>query len=131
MNSGESGAGKTETTKIIVGHIMHLARAGKTQLEERIKNLHPFLESFGNAKTGAFGSWCVCVCVCVCVRACVCARARVCVCVCVCVCVVCSSEAAAALRHIQLLALHTHNRVRVSARAHIHSYRSHVCACTG
>eukprot|EP00035_Acanthoeca_spectabilis_P019895 m.430125 g.430125 ORF g.430125 m.430125 type:complete len:1030 (-) comp17117_c0_seq1:1257-4346(-) len=49
--SGESGAGKTETTKIIVGQIMHLCRAGKTDLEEKIKNLNPFLEAFGNAKT--------------------------------------------------------------------------------
>lgn len=50
--SGESGAGKTETTKIIVSQIMHLCRAGKTSLEEKIKNLNPFLEAFGNAKTG-------------------------------------------------------------------------------
>jgi hypothetical protein len=50
--SGESGAGKTETTKIIVGQIMHLCRAGKTDLEEKIKNLNPFLEAFGNSKTG-------------------------------------------------------------------------------
>jgi len=49
--SGESGAGKTETTKIIVSQIMHLCRAGKTSLEEQIKNLNPFLEAFGNAKT--------------------------------------------------------------------------------
>jgi len=49
--SGESGAGKTETTKIIVSQIMHLCRAGKTSLEEKIKNLNPFLEAFGNAKT--------------------------------------------------------------------------------
>eukprot|EP00729_Bicosta_minor_P004248 gene4248-12397_t len=49
--SGESGAGKTETTKIIVGHIMELCKAGKTDLEEKIKQLNPFLEAFGNAKT--------------------------------------------------------------------------------
>jgi myosin-3 len=49
--SGESGAGKTETTKIIVGHIMDLCKAGKTDLEEKIKQLNPFLEAFGNAKT--------------------------------------------------------------------------------
>lgn len=49
--SGESGAGKTETTKIIVAHIMELCKAGKTDLEEKIKKLNPFLEAFGNAKT--------------------------------------------------------------------------------
>lgn len=49
--SGESGAGKTETTKIIVSHIMELCKAGKTDLEENIKQLNPFLEAFGNAKT--------------------------------------------------------------------------------
>jgi myosin-3 len=49
--SGESGAGKTETTKIIVSHIMALCKAGKTDLEEKIKQLNPFLEAFGNAKT--------------------------------------------------------------------------------
>lgn len=49
--SGESGAGKTETTKIIVAHIMTLCKAGKTDLEEKIKQLNPFLEAFGNAKT--------------------------------------------------------------------------------
>ena len=49
--SGESGAGKTETTKIIVGHVMELCKAGKTDLEEKIKQLNPFLEAFGNAKT--------------------------------------------------------------------------------
>jgi len=49
--SGESGAGKTETSKIIVAHIMLLCKAGKTDLEEKIKQLNPFLEAFGNAKT--------------------------------------------------------------------------------
>jgi myosin-3 len=49
--SGESGAGKTETTKIIVAHIMELCKAGKSDIEAKIKQLNPFLEAFGNAKT--------------------------------------------------------------------------------
>eukprot|EP00040_Diaphanoeca_grandis_P028910 m.168213 g.168213 ORF g.168213 m.168213 type:complete len:1032 (-) comp31505_c0_seq1:303-3398(-) len=50
--SGESGAGKTETTKIVVRHLMTLCRAGKQALEEKIMNVQFMLEPFGNAKTG-------------------------------------------------------------------------------
>ena len=50
--SGESGAGKTESTKKIVQHVIELCRAGNTELEDRIKTVNSFLESFGNAKTG-------------------------------------------------------------------------------
>eukprot|EP00038_Savillea_parva_P014489 m.11130 g.11130 ORF g.11130 m.11130 type:complete len:1020 (+) comp2818_c0_seq1:31-3090(+) len=49
--SGESGAGKTETAKIMVSQIIYLCRAGRTNLERKIQNLNPFLEAFGNAKT--------------------------------------------------------------------------------
>ncbi|EGD78782.1 myosin heavy chain [Salpingoeca rosetta] len=49
--SGESGAGKTESTKKIVQHIVELCRAGNTELEDRIKTVNVFLEAFGNAKT--------------------------------------------------------------------------------
>lgn len=49
---GESGAGKTETAKIILKQIMELAKAGQLDLEQKIKNLTPFREAFGNAKTG-------------------------------------------------------------------------------
>eukprot|EP00053_Salpingoeca_punica_P016252 m.152537 g.152537 ORF g.152537 m.152537 type:complete len:1052 (-) comp16919_c0_seq1:355-3510(-) len=49
--SGESGAGKTETTKFIVSHVIELCRAGKKTLEENIRLLNPLLEAFGNAKT--------------------------------------------------------------------------------
>lgn len=52
LPSGESGAGKTETTKFIVSHIIELCKAGKTALEEKIKMVNPMLEAFGNAKTG-------------------------------------------------------------------------------
>ena len=53
--SGESGSGKTETTKFIVSHLMELCRAGKKSLEANIRKLNPLLEAFGNAKTG--GLW--------------------------------------------------------------------------
>lgn len=49
--SGESGAGKTESTKIVLKMIMDLCKAGKTALESQIQALNPFLEAFGNAKT--------------------------------------------------------------------------------
>jgi myosin heavy subunit len=52
--SGESGAGKTETTK----HVMRfLAEAGKgdsgerTKVEEQVLESNPLLEAFGNART--------------------------------------------------------------------------------
>ncbi|GAB9463762.1 Myosin-like protein [Globisporangium polare] len=59
--SGESGAGKTETTKILMSH---LAAAGnndvlnnanadnkETSIIERVLDANPLMESFGNAKT--------------------------------------------------------------------------------
>lgn len=49
--SGESGAGKSETTKIIVSHVMELCRSGAKALEETIKVVNPLLEAFGNSKT--------------------------------------------------------------------------------
>ena len=49
--SGESGAGKTETTKSIVAHVLELCKAGKSTLERNILNLNPLLEAFGNAQT--------------------------------------------------------------------------------
>eukprot|EP00730_Choanoeca_flexa_P008282 TRINITY_DN12472_c0_g1_i6.p1 TRINITY_DN12472_c0_g1~~TRINITY_DN12472_c0_g1_i6.p1 ORF type:complete len:1071 (+),score=320.96 TRINITY_DN12472_c0_g1_i6:3126-6338(+) len=49
--SGESGAGKTETTKRLLNHIMLLCRAGKSRLEHNIATVNVLLEAFGNAKT--------------------------------------------------------------------------------
>jgi myosin-3 len=49
--SGESGAGKSESTKHIVNHVIELCKAGKKSLEQRIQDLNPLLEAFGNAKT--------------------------------------------------------------------------------
>lgn len=49
--SGESGAGKTETTKHVVNHVIELCKAGNKELETRITQLNPLIEAFGNAKT--------------------------------------------------------------------------------
>jgi myosin-5 len=56
--SGESGAGKTETTKIVMGHIAAIATMSEDAGDGRdnqtitaIIKANPLLESFGNAKT--------------------------------------------------------------------------------
>ncbi len=52
MCSGESGAGKTESTKYVVSHVIELCKAGKLAMEQNIQTVNPMLEAFGNAKTG-------------------------------------------------------------------------------
>ena len=61
--TGESGAGKTENTKKVITYFAILGatetkkKAGepevekKANLEDRIVNTNPILESYGNAKT--------------------------------------------------------------------------------
>lgn len=55
--SGESGAGKTETVKIVMSHLASISSAGDGASEhektvvQRVLDSNPLLEAFGNAKT--------------------------------------------------------------------------------
>ncbi|DBA00581.1 TPA: hypothetical protein N0F65_007710 [Lagenidium giganteum] len=53
--SGESGAGKTETTKILMSHLAAAGSGGNHQNEaaiiDRVLGANPLMETFGNAKT--------------------------------------------------------------------------------
>lgn len=49
--SGESGAGKTETTKILLEYLTQVASKVQSNSVERILQSHPVLEAFGNAQT--------------------------------------------------------------------------------
>ena len=49
--SGESGAGKTEASNILVHHFMRLGKAESRSLENKILQVNPLVEAFGNART--------------------------------------------------------------------------------
>ncbi|CAC5419944.1 CHS1 [Mytilus coruscus] len=49
--SGESGAGKTESTKLMVKHFVHMCPHGNDDLHDKVVKVNPLLEAFGNAQT--------------------------------------------------------------------------------
>ncbi|XP_067891481.1 myosin-IIIb isoform X2 [Heterodontus francisci] len=49
--SGESGAGKTESAHLIVQHLTYLGKANNRVLREKILQVNPLVEAFGNACT--------------------------------------------------------------------------------
>lgn len=49
--SGESGAGKTETVKILMNHIADISSRKGDKTIDKVLEANPLLESFGNAKT--------------------------------------------------------------------------------
>lgn len=58
IDSGESGAGKTENTKIVIQYLTAVAsttaasnKAEVNKLQNQILQANPILESFGNAQT--------------------------------------------------------------------------------
>ncbi|XP_026319847.1 myosin-IIIb-like isoform X2 [Hyposmocoma kahamanoa] len=50
--SGESGAGKTESANLLLKQLVFLSKAQNKNLEERILQVNPIMEAFGNARTG-------------------------------------------------------------------------------
>ncbi|XP_053404293.1 unconventional myosin-XVI-like isoform X4 [Mercenaria mercenaria] len=49
--SGESGAGKSESCKYIIQHLLRVAGSEETNLNSKVNQVNPLLEAFGNAVT--------------------------------------------------------------------------------
>lgn len=49
--SGESGAGKTETSKLVLQHLLTISRSAHSDLQSQIIKVNPLLEALGNART--------------------------------------------------------------------------------
>nr|XP_006825854.1 PREDICTED: myosin-IIIa-like [Saccoglossus kowalevskii] len=49
--SGESGAGKTESANLLVTQLTKLGKALNRSLEEKVLQVNPLMEAFGNART--------------------------------------------------------------------------------
>lgn len=50
--SGESCSGKTESANLLLKQLVYLGKAPNRSLEERILQVNPIMEAFGNARTG-------------------------------------------------------------------------------
>ncbi|KAJ8735502.1 hypothetical protein PYW07_007122 [Mythimna separata] len=50
--SGESGAGKTVSANLLLKQLVFLSKTQNRNLEERILQVNPIMEAFGNARTG-------------------------------------------------------------------------------
>ena len=51
FDRGESGSGKTETTKLLLQYLAAINRSASNIITEQMLESIPLLESFGNAKT--------------------------------------------------------------------------------
>ncbi|XP_050666235.1 myosin-IIIb-like isoform X2 [Leptidea sinapis] len=50
--SGESGAGKTESANLLLKHLVFLSKTQSGNLQEKLLQVNPIMEAFGNARTG-------------------------------------------------------------------------------